>query len=121
MSSRTFIRTFIILLAMMSVAESRAAERLYLSGAEWSKPRSGSMVIALPAVNHAVRELIGRPTAVLTLYYPGGDVGAYWAEELRGWLIALGISSDRIDMVPGSGEADMIAIEVVERGSSPAR
>lgn len=96
-------------------AEPMATERWYLSSTEWSRPRSGAMVMSLPPVQAAVAQLRTSDTGVLTIFFPGGDMGSYWAEELRGWLISLGIASSRIHMVPGSGEADMIGLAVLDR------
>jgi hypothetical protein len=107
-------RILIFMLLPLFVEVSLASERFYLSAAEWARPRSGQMVVSIPAIKDAVTQLSHDVSSMLTIYYPGGDLGAYWGEELRGWLIALGVASSRIEMVPGSGEADMIALEVIE-------
>ncbi len=40
------------------------------------------------------------------MYRPRGEEGVLWAEELRGWFIALGIPSTDIAMSPESTRVD---------------
>ena len=39
-----------------------------------------------------------------------------WAEELRSWLVALGVDSSRIEMQPGTASPDAIELSL---GESP--
>lgn len=51
--------------------------------------------------------------SLLKIKYPGGDEGTLWVNELRSWLIALGLSSERIELIPGSAISTTIELEVV--------
>jgi hypothetical protein len=53
--------------------------------------------------------------ALMVIRYPGEDSGELWAAELRDWLISLGVPADYIKLVPGSQEADEIALVVGNR------
>jgi len=83
-----------------------------LSALEWAQPRHGEWLVRQPALAGAVAALQQQPGARLLIRYPGGDEGVLWAEELQAWLVALGIGSNRIERIPGSGAADRIQLEV---------
>ncbi len=61
-----------------------------------------------------MRALDERPDARIVIHYVGGDEGSLWAHELQAWLVALGLSSDRIDLLPGNAESDSIQLSVVK-------
>ena len=85
----------------------------FLARADWPKVRSGDAVIAVPALKHTIMRFDERERAGIVIRYPGGDVGNAWAFEVRDWLISLGVASQHIVLEPGSGAADVLAIEVV--------
>ncbi len=91
-----------------------AEERWTITAIEWAQPRSGEMIRTLPGVRAAMGVLAQSTTSRLSIHHPGGDQAIWWAEELRGWLISLGLSSKRIDLVPGSGEADMMLLYLID-------
>jgi len=51
----------------------------------------------------------------LIVRYPGGEVGMLWASELKGWLISLGLSSERIDTQAGSLNHNELELHVVNK------
>ena len=75
-------------------------------------PRDAAAVLQMPAVNSAVRVLLAHPEGQLVIRYPGGDDGTLWAEELRAWLVALGVPSSRMELRPGSASAAQIDLLV---------
>ena len=83
-----------------------------LTALEWAQPRHGEWLVAQPALAGAVSALQQQPDSRLQIRYPGGDEGVLWAEELQAWLVALGVASNRIERIPGSGAADRIQLEV---------
>ena len=68
------------------------------------------LILVLPALVAAMRQL--QKGQHLQLLYPGGDAGSLWAHELRAWLVALGLSSQRIELLPGSRREDAIEVRV---------
>ena len=74
-----------------------------LDAAEWARPRSGEAVAAMPTVREAVYVWAQSPGAALVIRHPRGEAGILWAEELRDWLVAMGVPSADIDLRVGSG------------------
>lgn len=80
---------------------------------EWSVPKQTVTVLAMPAINKSMRELQKDTNSFLKIKYPGGDEGTLWANELRSWLVALGLSSSRIELIQGSAISTTIELEVL--------
>lgn len=108
------LKRICVLLLMLSPAFEALGETWEISAAEWARPRHGTWLLQQPALSAAVKQIQQNPASVLQIRYPGGDEGVLWAEELQSWLVALGLESDRIERVPGSGAADRVQIRVVE-------
>ncbi len=50
----------------------------------------------------------------ILIRHPRGEEGVLWAEELRGWLVALGIPSQDIALGPASSRVDAIELAVTD-------
>lgn len=101
----------ILLIAIFLSGMANAADSWQLTAAEWSRPRSGERVVALPAVAEAVRSWHAQ-SGVMVVHHPGGEEGALWAAELRDWLVALGIDADAIRLVPGGVPVNRIDLSI---------
>lgn len=107
---------YISLLVLLLIATVlHAADGPWVIDAEfWAAPRSGETVVTEPALRSAIDTLMFREeTSRLMIRYPGGETGQLWAQELRAWLIALGIPSSRIDTQPGGPRDDQLLLSVV--------
>lgn len=103
------------LLCLSGIADANSVRIFTLSADEWARPRAGAILPEMSPVRSAVRYWGKSVDAVLVIRYPGEDSGELWAAELRDWLISLGIPGDTIKLVPGSQEADEIALLVGNR------
>ena len=56
------------------------------------------MVRALPGVRDCVQAWLAAPDRHLVLVSAPGEEGGLWANELRDWLIALGVPSAAIEL-----------------------
>ena len=54
----------------------------------------------------------------IELQYPGGEEGELWVYQLMDWLVALGIPSNNLVAVPGSGQEDVIRLRVIRSGEN---
>jgi hypothetical protein len=107
---KRLIPTIIVLLLSASLS---AAEVELLHANEWSVPKKAETILAMPAIQKSMKKLLKNENSFLKLKYPGGDEGTLWVNELRSWLIALGLSSNRIELVPGSAISTTIELEVL--------
>lgn len=105
----------VVLLCLCGIAEANSVRIFTLSADEWARPRSGGVIPELSPVRSAVRYWGKGVDALMVIRYPGEDSGELWAAELRDWLISLGIPADYIKLIPGSQEADEIALVVGNR------
>ena len=101
-------------LLMLLLSTAHAADGPWVVDAEfWAAPRSGEVVLAEPGVRAAIDTLMFRePASRLVIRHPGGETGQLWAEELLGWLVALGIPSARIVTEPGGVRDDQLQLTV---------
>ena len=94
-------------------ALSLATEQTFTLTADlWARPRTGVSVVRMTPVASAVDAMLQTPGSVLVLRYPGGDEGSLWVQELKAWLISLGIDSQHIETLPGGAEHGRIELSV---------
>jgi hypothetical protein len=66
----------------------------------------------------AIREILARfeeiDDARIVIQYPGGDVGSAWAVQFRDRLVAYGVPSAFMEMMPGSGGLDILRVSLTD-------
>ena len=120
------------LLIMLICTAAFSAESVDIITADaWARPRSGESLVQMPALKRTVRDYFGqgggqgggqgsgqngsntdRRGQRILIRHPRGEEGVLWAEELRSWLIALGITSTDIAVSPESTRIDAIELAV---------
>ena len=103
----------LIILASAPVASADSVQ--IITADDWARPRSGESLVQMPALKSTVREYLdegGDRGRRILIRHPRGEEGVLWAEELRGWLVALGIPSDDIAVTPASTRVDAIELAV---------
>lgn len=99
-----------MLVVMLSVSPSASAYEL--TADHWARPRSAAAVLGMDAVRQAVAEWVKRPGGIIEIQYPGGEAGMLWADELRDWLVSLGVPLDGIRTLSGSAAADRLQLVI---------
>jgi len=108
-----FLRIFTVTALAAVTAGVFAAEQVWLLGAdEWARPRDGAAMLQMPPLPELVEAWEGQPGQHLLIRYPGGEEGLLWANELRSWLVALGIPLEQQELVAGSRQPDLIELEL---------
>jgi hypothetical protein len=69
----------------------------------WDRPRSADIVRTLAPVRSAVAALHATAGATLVIRHAGGQNDGLRADELRHWLVALGVEPGRIAIAPSAG------------------
>ena len=95
------------------LAQSALPDQL-LYAEQWELIRSGESILSLPALKQTVNRWLQDRKKKIQIQYPGGEEGELWVQELADWLVSLGIPSDHLLMVPGSGADDVIRFELVK-------
>ncbi len=108
MSMKSCVLLSLLLFSTLSLADGG----YLLSAEEWSRPRSGESLRELPALKAAIGDYTRQPRSNIIVRYPGGEEGVIWVQELRSWLIALGVPSRRIVVLAGSGQHDALDLRV---------
>ncbi|WJW74873.1 hypothetical protein QVG61_10230 [Thiohalobacter sp. IOR34] len=109
------MKKFMLLAALFGPVSSVADPLSFSLSAEvWARPRQGEALVRIEPLRQAVAALDAEPGRRLLLHHPGGEEGGLWAHQLRGWLVALGVPSARIELLPGGVEAAALRLEVVD-------
>ena len=101
-----------IILAAFWIAPC-GAQTIELSPEFWLAPRSGQAVRDNPQLQAAVAVYLQAAQARVRLHHQKRDESTAQAEELRGWLIALGIEADRINL-EDDNSVEPIKLEITE-------
>ena len=83
-----------------------------LSHEQWSLPKNVESILQMGAIKNTLTDFQKTPASNLLILYPGGDEGTLWANELKAWLVSLGIPSRQIELRPGSGDSNVIEMRV---------
>lgn len=108
----------VVMISHNSFALDSNAQNFLLHAEQWELVRHGERLISVPVLNEVVKEWSSENGRSIELQYPGGEEGELWVQELIGWLISLGIPSQYLIAVPGSGEADIIKFRIIKAGDS---
>jgi len=125
---RRMIRGLPLLIMLICTAANSAESVEIITADEWARPRSGESLVQMPALKRTVRDYLGQSSGRnagqngghsdrrgqrILIRHPRGEEGVLWAEELRGWLIALGIPSADIAVSAESLRIDAIELAVI--------
>lgn len=111
------MKKFLFIMMLLIAPALLAAEFQWtVSAEEWARPRSGERILALQPLAEGVRAWMQSPGGyLLEIKYPGGEEGALWGEELRDWLISLGVPSSGIQVISGHVRNDEVMIVLRRR------
>lgn len=101
-----------LLLILILLAPVVFAESTNITAEQWARPRSGGMIARTNALARLVDIFNKDSNHYFTLHYHTGDEGMLWAEELQAWMIALGIPSAIIILLPGLEDGSRVEIEL---------
>lgn len=87
-----------------------------LHAEQWELSRHGERILANNDIAEIVRAWMTGQNQRIELQYPGGEEGELWVHELMDWLVALGVPSEQLVTVPGSGQEDIIRLRNIMTG-----
>ena len=103
---------WLVVLGLMAPILPSLADTWSMSAEEWARPRTAQSLVTMQAVADALKGLDADPFSTLLIRYPGGEEGALWANELRDWLVSLGLPSSRIEIYPGQSTGGTITLDL---------
>ena len=112
------IKIIVSVVFILLSANIFASEVELLHSDEWLLPKQAKTILEMPAIHKSMQKLTNNIDSSLQLKYPGGDEGTLWVNELRSWLVALGLPSKRIKLIQGSAISTTIEFEVLPSNAS---
>lgn len=109
------LKLMFIALCAMSALQVQAAPNS-ITAEQWELARDGERIASLPGLLGIVAHWSASENKLIEIYYPGGEEGEIWVNELKSWLVSLGIASQHMMLIPGSGQADVIRFKVINSG-----
>lgn len=110
MTRRRFPMSLCALGMLLTTASFPLAAEEVIHYRDWAQIKGAVSLLQLPALQRVVTEYENKENAKIIVRYPGGDLGNARAEDLRSWLVSLGISSRDIELHPGSGVPEGIVV-----------
>ena len=102
------------LLALCSTLSFAAEVQVYPVPAElWDRPRTARAIVEQEAIKRAMNAALAQPAAQLVIRHGAGQESLLQAEELRSWLGALAIDTQRIVLRNDLAAGGSIRIEIV--------
>ena len=85
-----------------------------LHAEQWELARSGESILSLPVLKQLVNTWLQDKNKKIEIQYPGGEEGEFWVQVLSDWMVSLGIPSNNMVLVAGSGSGDVIKFDLVK-------
>ncbi|MEF8792260.1 hypothetical protein [Thiohalorhabdus sp.] len=103
-------------LLLVAVPAQAAVSKEEVAASEWKAPASVEEAAARPALHRTLAAYLRKPGRWVRLAHAGGAAGSAWAQDMRSWLITLGIPADRIQIDPGLTDSGRLTLAVHEEG-----
>jgi hypothetical protein len=115
---RRYKKSLIYLLPMVFflvfIGVSKAGSDVVVSSELWSRISSPEEFMSIAGLRELITEFNQQPQSVLNIHYQGGENGLLWAQQFQNRLVALGIDSERIQLVQGVPNANTLLIGLQE-------
>ena len=97
-----------------AIAVTQANAQSFVVPAElWDRPRSAASVVGLQPIRQAVAAWLAHPAARLVVHHGPGQESQLQAEEIRAWLTALALESERLTLRGDLKGADPLLLELL--------
>ncbi len=93
-------------------AHAASVTQWTITRAQWSGVVTAAQVLEVQPLQAAIVALDALPGSRLVVIHNGGENGLFWASDLKGWLVALGVPSARIVNRTGAIASDKIRLRI---------
>jgi hypothetical protein len=90
---------------------SLSAQTLSLTDAQWAASRSAARLVRLPAFGELMVALERQTDAALVVRHGNGDAALRRAEEMKSWLVTLGVPGAQVVLERDAALAGVTVIE----------
>jgi hypothetical protein len=105
----------VVLVGMLfSVPASAENWQSTLELSVWQRHATEGRLLELDSVRELLRRFQEREGVAVIVRHPGGDLGSAWAAHFRDRLVAYGIPSAHIELLPGSGALDILHVSLTD-------
>lgn len=87
-----------------------------LDRAQWQRHAAAGTYLRLDIIRELLERFEEREGTLITIRHPGGDAGTEWAVRFRNRLVAYGIPSRFLELIPGSGGLDILHVSMTDGG-----
>ena len=105
-------RGFLLLLCLSLSSVGLAQPIGSITAEQWSRPRHGEGLVDMPGLQATIVAYLQQPNEQIAIHHPVEEDGLFWAEELKGWMIALGVKSTSIRLVPAPVPSGVIELYI---------
>ncbi|MYB34882.1 MAG: hypothetical protein F4X92_07130 [Gammaproteobacteria bacterium] len=81
---------------------------------EWPEIQTSINILELPQIREILRNFDESQKHIIEIRFPGGAEGRLWGESVAEWLTAFGVPRNHLNVLPGSGAADRIVLEILQ-------
>jgi hypothetical protein len=107
------MRRVLIGVGFACAALGAAAQTFVVPPELWDRPRSGRAVLEQPAIRQAVNTYLAQPGTRIVVHHGSSQESALLAEELRAWLMALAVDTERIALRNDLEPSEPLRLEVI--------
>jgi len=112
-SARSLVWGSLFACVTASAATQANAQSFPVPAELWDRPRSAAAVTGQPSIRQAVGAWLAQPAARIVVHHGPGQESQLQAEEIRGWLIALALESERLTLRGDLKGTEPLLLEVV--------
>jgi hypothetical protein len=84
----------------------------------WARPRDGAEFVRLPELRALMETFERQPDGQIVVHHGGGDEESLQAEEMRAWLVALGVPGSRVRLEIDPAAEGEVFLEVRAYGGN---
>ncbi len=88
------------------------ADEVRVTSEQWERIRTVGEFVTIPGLKQLIMQMNDEKKSILDIHYPGGEGGQLWARQFQNRLVALGLGSNRIQLVQGVSSPGELQINI---------
>ena len=107
---------FVLCLLVIAIDRASAFEenQAVILFNEWPEIQTSVNMLELTQIREILGNFDESRGHIIEIRFPGGAEGRLWGESVAEWLTAFGVPGNHLNVLPGSGAADRIVLEILQ-------